>query len=87
MAEPNHKSANVKKIIHVDMDCFYAAVEIRDNPSLINQPVAVGGRPDRRGVIATCNYIAREFGVHSALSSSIAKSRCPELVILPPNLT
>ncbi len=68
------------------MDCFYAAVEMRDNPSLRNVPLAVGGQAERRGVIATCNYIAREFGVHSALSSTIAKSRCPDLVIVPPNL-
>jgi DNA polymerase-4 len=76
----------MRKIIHIDMDCFYAAVEARDNPALRNLPLAVGGRPDKRGVIATCNYIAREFGVHSALSSSIAKQRCPNLVIVPPNL-
>jgi DNA polymerase-4 len=76
----------MRKIIHIDMDCFYAAVEERDNPQLRNIPIAVGGRPDKRGVIATCNYIAREFGVHSALSSAIAKQRCPNLVILPPNL-
>jgi len=76
----------VRKIIHVDMDCFYAAVEARDNPNLKNVPLAVGGRSDRRGVIATCNYIAREFGVHSALSSSVAKKRCPDLIIVPPNL-
>ena len=75
-----------RKIIHIDMDCFYAAVEQRDNPSLNNLPVAVGGRPERRGVIATCNYIARDFGVHSALSSVIAKRRCPDLIIIPPNL-
>ncbi|NVK88466.1 MAG: DNA polymerase IV [Gammaproteobacteria bacterium] len=68
------------------MDCFYAAVEARDNPELANVPLAVGGRSDRRGVIATCNYIAREYGVHSALSSAIAKKRCPDLVIVPPNL-
>ncbi|NVJ62542.1 MAG: DNA polymerase IV [Gammaproteobacteria bacterium] len=76
----------MRKIIHVDMDCFYAAVEVRDNPGLSKQPVAVGGRAERRGVIATCNYIAREFGVHSALSSAVAKKRCPDLIIIPPNL-
>ncbi len=76
----------MRKIIHIDMDCFYAAVEARDNPRLRNIPLAVGGRPDKRGVIATCNYIAREFGVHSALSSAVAKQRCPDLVIVPPNL-
>lgn len=73
------------KIIHVDCDCFYAAVEVRDDPRLRGRPVAVGGDPHRRGVIATCNYPAREFGVHSAMSSSQALRLCPELVILPPD--
>lgn len=73
------------KIIHVDCDCFYAAVEVRDNPRLRGRPVAVGGDPARRGVIATCNYPAREFGVHSAMASSQALRLCPELVILPPD--
>ena len=76
----------MRKIIHIDMDCFYAAVEMRDNPRLANQSIAVGGRPDRRGVIATCNYAAREYGVHSAMPSSQARKLCPELIILPPNL-
>lgn len=53
-----------RKIIHIDMDCFFAAVEIRDNPALANLPVAVGGRPDQRGVISTANYIAH-FSCHS----------------------
>lgn len=75
-----------RKIIHIDMDCFYAAVEMRDNPRLRHRPLAVGGQAERRGVIATCNYLARDYGVHSALSSAIAKSRCPELIIVPPNL-
>lgn len=74
-----------RKIIHVDCDCFYAAVEIRDDPSLRNRPVAVGGDPNRRGVIATCNYPARHFGVHSAMASSHALRLCPELVIVPAN--
>mgnify|MGYP003309515717 CR=1 FL=1 len=52
-----------KKIIHVDMDCFYASVEIRDNPQYINKPVAVAGSSESRGVVTTCNYIARKFGV------------------------
>jgi len=74
-----------RKIIHVDCDCFYAAVEMRDDPSLRSRPVAVGGDPHRRGVIATCNYPARRFGVHSAMASSQALRLCPELVIVPPN--
>ena len=71
------------KIVHVDMDAFYVSVEIRDNPKLKNQPVAVGGQSDRRGVIATCNYKARQFGVHSAMATSTALRKCPNLIILP----
>ncbi|ODN42941.1 DNA polymerase IV [Piscirickettsia litoralis] len=71
-----------RKIIHIDMDYFYAQIEERENPSLKTQPIAVGGRGGR-GVIATCNYIARQFGVHSALSTRKALERCPNLVILP----
>nr|WP_258002257.1 DNA polymerase IV [Burkholderia sp. WAC0059] len=72
-----------RKIIHCDCDCFYASVEMRDDPSLRGRPLAVGGRPDQRGVIATCNYEARRFGVHSAMSSALAMRKCPELLILP----
>ncbi len=73
----------VRKIIHCDCDCFYASVEMRDDPSLRGRPLAVGGRPDQRGVIATCNYEARRYGVHSAMSSALALRKCPELLILP----
>ncbi len=72
-----------RKIIHVDMDCFYAAVEMRDNPALVNQAVAVGGSRERRGVISTCNYKAREFGVRSAMSTGMALKLCPSLVLMP----
>jgi DNA polymerase IV len=72
-----------RKIIHCDADCFFAAVEIRDDPSLRFRPIAVGGASESRGVISTCNYEARRFGVHSAMSSMQAKKLCPELVILP----
>lgn len=72
-----------RKIIHCDCDCFYASVEMRDDPSLRGRPLAVGGRPDQRGVIATCNYEARRFGVHSAMSSALAMRKCPDLLILP----
>lgn len=72
----------LRKIIHVDMDCFFAAVEIRDNPVLLNQAVAVGGNRDRRGVISTCNYKAREFGVRSAMSTAMALKLCPGLVLM-----
>lgn len=75
-----------RKIIHIDMDCFYAAIEIRDNPSLINKPVAVGGDGER-SVLCTCNYIARKFGIHSAMSSKVAKIKCKDLIILPVNMT
>ncbi len=74
-----------RKIIHVDCDCFYAAVEVRDNPGLRGRPVAVGGDPGRRGVIATCNYEARRDGVRSAMPSSQALRLCPDLVILKPD--
>lgn len=73
----------LRKIIHIDMDCFFAAVEMRDNPSLRSIPMAVGGNPLKRGVIATCNYQAREFGIHSAMASSKAIKLCPSLKIVP----
>ena len=72
-----------RKIIHIDMDCFYAAVEVRENPALKGKPVAVGGLPGQRGVVAACNYEARAFGVHSAMPMSIAFRHCPKLVRLP----
>jgi DNA polymerase-4 len=72
----------VRKIIHVDMDCFYAAVEMRERPELAGQPIAVGGG-GRRGVVTTCNYEARKFGVRSAMPGFLARERCPHLVFLP----
>ena len=72
-----------RKIIHIDADCFYAAVEIRDNPELKGKPIAVGGSAERRGVIATASYEARKFGVHSALASATALKRCPQLILIP----
>lgn len=75
----------MRKIIHIDMDCFFAAVEIRDRPELKDKPVAVGGSPEERGVISTANYVARKFKVHSALSTKEALKRCPELILLPHN--
>jgi len=65
------------------MDAFYVSVEIRDNPSLANKPVAVGGSRKARGVLSTCNYIAREFGVRSAMPTSIALQKCPNLILVP----
>ena len=73
-----------RKIIHCDCDCFYAAVEMRDDPRLRGQALAVGGRADQRGVVATCNYEARAFGVRSAMPTSLAIRRCPSLIVLPP---
>lgn len=72
-----------RKIIHIDMDCFYAAIEMRDDPSLRGIPIAVGGSADRRGVISTCNYEAREFGIHSAMATAYALRLCPSLKVLP----
>ncbi|WP_432723604.1 DNA polymerase IV [Jeongeupia wiesaeckerbachi] len=74
-----------RKIIHIDCDCFYAAVEMRDDPSLRDVPLAIGGAAERRGVIATCNYPARRFGIRSAMSTRTALQRCPKLVLLPPD--
>ena len=72
----------MRKIIYLDMDCFYAAVEMRERPELAGQPIAVGGG-SRRGVVTTCNYEARKFGVHSAMPGFQARERCPRLVFLP----
>lgn len=73
----------LRKIIHCDADCFFAAIEMRDDPTLANVPMAVGGRPGSRGVISTCNYEARRYGIHSAMASGQAMKLCPALVLLP----
>ncbi len=73
-----------RKIIHCDCDCFYASIEMRDDPRLRDVPLAVGGRADSRGVVATCNYVARRFGIHSAMPTAHALRLCPELVVVPP---
>ena len=73
----------MRKIIHVDMDCFYAAVEMRDNPSLREIPLAIGGSRERRGVISTANYLARQYGVRSAMPTATALKLCPSLTLVP----
>jgi len=78
-------SAAPLHILHVDMDAFYASVELRDRPDLVGRPVAVGGEASHRGVISAASYEARAFGVHSAQSTARARALCPDLVLLPPD--
>lgn len=77
---------SVRKIIHVDMDAFYAAIEQRDHPAYRGRPVIVGGSPDARGVVATCSYEARKFGIHSAMPSSTAHRLCPNGIFVKPRI-
>ncbi|WP_119329591.1 DNA polymerase IV [Cysteiniphilum halobium] len=74
---------SARKIIHIDMDYFFAQVEEKDNPALCDKPFAVGGNNIKRGVLCTCNYIARSYGVHSAMPTRIALQKCPQLILLP----
>ena len=67
----------LRKIIHCDCDSFFASVEMRDDPNLQDVPLAIGGKPESRGVVATCNYKAREYGIHSAMPMSQAVRLCP----------
>lgn len=74
----------VRRVLHADLDAFYASVEQMDNPELLGKPVLVGGRPESRGVVAACSYEARAYGVHSAMPMRTAVSRCPVGVVVPP---
>ncbi len=75
-----------REILHVDMDAFFAAIEQRDHPEWRGKPVIVGAPPDRRGVVSTCSYEARVFGVHSAMPSREAGRRCPQGIFVPPDM-
>src|SRR6185369_7723100 len=77
----------IRRIVHIDMDAFYASVEQRDNPALRGKPLAVGGRPNQRGVVAAASYEARAFGVFSAMPMATAVRLCPSLLIVPPDFT
>ena len=75
----------MRKIIHIDMDAFFASVEQRDRPELRGKPVLVGGAPQRRGVVSTCSYEARKFGIHSAMPTRTALKLCPHAVLIEPD--
>lgn len=82
---PRRNTVASRRILHIDMDAFFASVEQRDDPALRGRPVAVGGQPDRRGVVAAASYEARTFGVRSAMSMARAVRLCPQLVIVRPD--
>ncbi len=84
MIEETPAPPNLRRILHCDMDCFYAAVHVRDDPSLEGKPVVIGGSPDGRGVVAAANYEVRRYGVHSAMPAAQAIRRCPHAVFIRP---
>ena len=75
----------IRKIIHVDMDCFYAAVEVKHNPDLRGKPIGIGGPPNTRSVLCTASYEARKYKVRAAMPSSQALRLCPQLILIPPH--
>jgi DNA polymerase IV len=82
---PETEPEKSRRVLHCDMDCFYAAVHQRDDPSLRGKPVVIGGRPESRGVVAAASYEVRRFGVHSAMPSATARRLCPEAIFIPPD--
>src|SRR5438132_11576413 len=78
--------AKQRWILHVDMDAFYASIEERDHPEYRGKPLMIGAPPDQRGIISTCSYEARKFGVHSAMPSRTAGRLCPKGIFVPPDM-
>lgn len=84
MSDPHDASDRPRAIVHLDLDAFFAAVEVLDNPALDGLPLIVGGRPEERGVVSTASYEARAYGIRSAMPTVRALQLCPEAIVLPP---